>query len=237
MGVERRDAGRWMREGQTDGSETRRQCPATAKTSRRNPRPLGLGRNRRVWTERMLTALEQGVKGGSMVQPDGQGLRACANLRAAFAKVAANEGSGGSGPPDGRDVRRSTWRTNLARLGAIAADRDVPSAGGAAGLDSQSRAAKKRAPWASRRCGTGWCRRRCATCWNRSSSGTSRSTATGFARDAAAKTRCAGWTSCCKQGIPYVVDADLKSYFDTIPHDRLMERVRGEGRRRPRAGR
>ena len=24
----------------------------------------------------------------------------------------------------------------------------------------------------------------------------------------------------------YVVDADLKSYFDTIPHDRLMDRVR-----------
>jgi RNA-directed DNA polymerase len=29
-----------------------------------------------------------------------------------------------------------------------------------------------------------------------------------------------------KQGYVYVVDADLKSYFDTIPHDRLMQRVR-----------
>jgi len=28
-----------------------------------------------------------------------------------------------------------------------------------------------------------------------------------------------------KQGYRYVVDADLKSYFDTIPHERLMERV------------
>ncbi len=29
-----------------------------------------------------------------------------------------------------------------------------------------------------------------------------------------------------KQGYVYVVDADLKSYFDTIPHDRLMARLR-----------
>ncbi|MEZ6058624.1 MAG: group II intron reverse transcriptase/maturase [Planctomycetaceae bacterium] len=28
-----------------------------------------------------------------------------------------------------------------------------------------------------------------------------------------------------KQGYRYVVDADLKSYFDTIPHDRLMDRI------------
>jgi len=29
-----------------------------------------------------------------------------------------------------------------------------------------------------------------------------------------------------KQGFVYVVDADLKSYFDTIPHDRLLRRLR-----------
>lgn len=29
-----------------------------------------------------------------------------------------------------------------------------------------------------------------------------------------------------KAGYRYVVDADLKSYFDTIPHDRLMDRIR-----------
>jgi RNA-directed DNA polymerase len=29
-----------------------------------------------------------------------------------------------------------------------------------------------------------------------------------------------------KQGFVYVVDADLKSFFDTIPHDRLMTRLR-----------
>jgi RNA-directed DNA polymerase len=36
-----------------------------------------------------------------------------------------------------------------------------------------------------------------------------------------------------KAGYTHVVDADLKSYFDTIPHDRLLERIRekvGDGR-------
>jgi RNA-directed DNA polymerase len=31
-----------------------------------------------------------------------------------------------------------------------------------------------------------------------------------------------------KEGYPYVIDADLKSYFDTIPHDRLLDKVREE---------
>ena len=31
--------------------------------------------------------------------------------------------------------------------------------------------------------------------------------------------------SCSRAGYTYIVDADLKSYFDTIPHDRLMALV------------
>ena len=49
--------------------------------------------------------------------------------------------------------------------------------------------------------------------------------ATASGRGAAARTRCAKSIGCSKEGYTFVVDADLKSYFDTIPHERLMARV------------
>ena len=50
----------------------------------------------------------------------------------------------------------------------------------------------------------------------------SRSTATAFAPAGDAKTRCDEWIELLEEGYIYIVDADLKSYFDTIPHDRLL---------------
>jgi RNA-directed DNA polymerase len=47
-----------------------------------------------VWTERMLTALEQGVKGGKWYSLWDK-VHAEATLRAAFAQVAANKGAAG----------------------------------------------------------------------------------------------------------------------------------------------
>ena len=42
----------------------------------------------------------------------------------------------------------------------------------------------------------------------------------------AAKTRFAKWTGCLREGYTFVVDADLRSYFDTIGHARLMECIK-----------
>jgi RNA-directed DNA polymerase len=47
-----------------------------------------------------------------------------------------------------------------------------------------------------------------------------------FVRVWAAKTRFEKWRGGLKEGYTFVVDADLRSYFDTIPHARLMERVK-----------
>ena len=44
-------------------------------------------------------------------------------------------------------------------------------------------------------------------------------------RDAVARTRCGTWTGCSRTGTVWVVDADLKAYFDSIPQDRLMARM------------
>ena len=136
---------------------------------------------------------------------------------------------------DGRGVRGSAGREPGAAQRA-AAERNLPSAGHSPGLHPQAGKQGEAAAGHTRRCETGWCRRRCVTSWNRSSSGTLPSTATASAPDGAARTRCGGWTNCSKRATCYVVDADLKSYFDTIPHERLLARVRQEGRRRARAG-
>ena len=64
MPAERRGAGRWRRDEQTDGNPTGGSA-RTGYTCRRDPaRDRWYWVEPRVWTERMLTALEQGVKGG-----------------------------------------------------------------------------------------------------------------------------------------------------------------------------
>ena len=92
MPVERRGAGRWRRDDRT----TEEQPVAVPARAIRTGKALDLRFwvEPTVWTERMLAALEQGVKGGKWfslidkVHPE-------RTLRAAFSQVAANEGAAG----------------------------------------------------------------------------------------------------------------------------------------------
>ncbi len=81
-----------MPEGASYG--TARACAGIQTSARPIGRPPELGAEPRVWTARMLAALDKGVKGGKWyslidkVYPE-------AALRAAFTQVAANRGAAG----------------------------------------------------------------------------------------------------------------------------------------------
>jgi len=60
MAVERRDAGRWMRDREPNGTHTGLSVPEKAKQAG-EVRTRWVWTEPSVWTERMLTALETGV--------------------------------------------------------------------------------------------------------------------------------------------------------------------------------
>ena len=178
-----------------------------------------------VWTERMLTALEQGVIGGkwhSLIDK----VYALPSLRRAFARVKANDGAAGVDHVTVEEFERDL-EANLEKLSRTLADGSYrPQAVRRHWITS--RAARNNARWGFPRCATGWCRRRSERCWSRFSSGTSRRRATGFVRSGAARRRCAASIRCSSKADRWVVDADLKSYFDTIPRAELLARVKAK---------
>jgi len=93
-GMERREAGRWMREGHTEGRKTAGVIEISKQAGEALVRDRWKGAEPSVWTERMLTALEEGVKGGvwfSLMDKVYSGR----NLKAAWEKVKANKGAAG----------------------------------------------------------------------------------------------------------------------------------------------
>ena len=145
----------------------------------------------------MLTALEEGVKGGKWfslidkvyrrTEPDG-GVRAGRGQR----------GSRRGGPRHGRRCSRTDLDENLKRLSERAAERDATGRRRSAGTTSPNRGARRSGRWGFRRCATGWCRRRCGCAGADLRAGLRRRTATASAPDGAARTRCGGWMSCSR---------------------------------------
>lgn len=176
-----------------------------------------------VWTERMLTALLKGVKGGvwySLIDK----VHTRDNLEAAFTKVLANQGAAGVDPipvteyANHRDtnltrlaeqLRTGTYRPQAVRRVSI------PKPG-------STELRPLGIPTVRDRVVQGALRHVLEPIFERDFAAHSY----GFRPGRGCKDALRRVDHLLKQGYRYVVDADLKSYFDTIPHDRLLARVR-----------
>jgi RNA-directed DNA polymerase len=176
-----------------------------------------------VWTARMVSALENGVKGGKWFSLIDK-VYAPATLAAAFAKVRENAGASGV---DGQSVERFAKQAGvyLAELSrelregsyrpAAVRRVEIPKAGGGKrplGIPTvKDRVAQTAVKFALEPILEARFHPR----------------SFGFRPGRGCKDALREVDRLIKSGYAYVVDADLKSYFDTIPHDRLMARLEG----------
>ena len=175
-----------------------------------------------VWTDRMLTALVEGVKGGKWyslmdkVHPE-------RTLRAAFARVKANKGAAGVdhitvetfGDQEDANLRRLSeeLRTGTYRPQAIRRHY-IPKPGSREQRPLGIPTVRDRVVQTALRMvlepifERGFARQ-----------------SYGFRPGRGCKDALRRVDELLKAGYSFVVDADLKSYFDTIPHDRLLALV------------
>jgi len=176
-----------------------------------------------VWTERMLTALEQGVKGGvwfsliDKVYSEG-------NLQTAFAAVAANHGAAGV---DHVTIKQFAARLpeNLEHLHAsLQAGTYVPQAVRRVWIPKPGTNQQRPLgiPTVRDRVAQAALRTVLEPIFERDFAEQSY----GFRPGRGCQDALARVDELLKAGYTYVVDADLKSYFDTIPHDKLMDQLR-----------
>jgi RNA-directed DNA polymerase len=176
-----------------------------------------------VWTERMLTALEQGVKGGmwfSLIDK----VFAEGNLQSAAGKVAANGGAPGVDHVT-VDAFLDELDDNVAKLTRALRDGSykpqairrvyIPKPG-----SNEQRPLG--IPTVRDRVVQGAVRHVLEPIFEKEFAPHSY----GFRPGRGCKDALRRVDHLLKDGYVHVVDADLKSYFDTIPHERLMDRLR-----------
>ncbi len=188
-------------------------------------RVRGAWTERTVWTDRMLTALERGVKGGvwfSLIDK----VYSLSNLQAAFAKVKSNGGAAGS---DHQTIAmyESRLEANLKELSEQLRTGTyhprkvrrvyIPKPG-----------SRERRPL-----GIPSVRDRVAQTALRSAiepifERDFAEHSYGFRPGRGCKDALRRVDALLKAGYTYVVDVDLQSYFDTIPHKPLMTRIRAK---------
>lgn len=175
-----------------------------------------------VWTERMLTALEDGVKGGiwfSLIDK----VYKPGNLRAAFAKVKANQGAAGV---DHQTIEMfaADLDTNLSKVSQQLADGSYRPQAVRRKWIAKPGSSEKRPlgiPTVRSRVVETALRNVLEPIFERDFAAHSY----GFRPRRGCKDALRRVDHLLKAGNTWVVDADLQSYFDTIPKQKLMERV------------
>lgn len=175
-----------------------------------------------VWTDRMLTTLEQGVKGGrwfSLIDK----VYSDDNLFRAYTRVAANGGAAGV---DHVRIEDFTARLtdNLDKLARQLRDGQYrPQCVRRVHIPKPGSQEKRPLgiPTVRDRVAQGAVRHVLEPIFERDFAEQSY----GFRPGRGGKDALRRVDRLLKQGYRYVVDADLKSYFDTIPHDQLLERI------------
>jgi RNA-directed DNA polymerase len=176
-----------------------------------------------VWTDPMLTALEQGVKGGKWFRLVDK-VYALRNLRKGFGRVKANHGAAGVDRQTIEMFEREL-EANLEKLSQALKDGTFrPNAIKREWIPKPGSNDK-------RPLGIPTVRDRVAQTALRSVlepifERNFHEHSYGFRPKRSCKDALRRVDELLSQGYRWIVDVDLKSYFDTIPHDKLMERVR-----------
>ncbi len=176
-----------------------------------------------VWTDRMLAALEEGVKGGKWYSLIDKVYRK-ANLASAFREVKRNGGAAGVDHVSvaaferrleeeltrlSDAIRTGTWQPREARRVYI----DKPGT-------------REKRPLGIPTVRDRVCEAALRHVLEPIFEQTFDANSFGFRPGRSAKDALRAVDRELKAGKGYVVDADIKRYFDTIPHERLLERVR-----------
>jgi RNA-directed DNA polymerase len=176
-----------------------------------------------VWTERMLTALEQGVKGGvwfSLIDK----VWSERNLHASYSKVAANAGAPGVDHVTVEEFG-DNLEANVAKLkGELHGGSYQPQAIRRTFIPKPGSHEQRPLgiPSVRDRVVQGAVRHVIEPIFEKEFATHSY----GFRPGRGCKDALRRVDDLLKQGYAHVVDIDLKSYFDTIPHDRLLGRLR-----------
>jgi RNA-directed DNA polymerase len=176
-----------------------------------------------IWTERMVLALGNGVKGGKWFSLIDKAIRP-STLEIAWQRVARNKGAAGV---DGQSVERFSGQSDryLRELQASLAD-------GSYRPSPVKRVEIPKADGKTRPLGIPTVKDRIVQTALKMViepifEVQFRPGSHGFRPGRGCKDALREVDRLLKEGNTYVVDADLKSYFDTIPHDRLMALVAG----------